>query len=113
MQQEIIKSNQRNYADADAKATVNMQLLNTFVDKTFEVCGNEVPACNVLVDLCYSDNKSKDLLWECCGNQLIKNMINNGYTTLRFPTKVDGDGEFTFKGYNFETREVDTNGFNW
>lgn len=113
MQQEIIKSNQRSYADADAKATVNMQLLSTFVDKTFEVCGNEVTACNVLVDLCYSDNKSKDLLWECCGNQLIKNMINNGYTTLRFPTKVDGDGEFTFKGYNFETREVDANGFNW
>ena len=96
--------------------SANQQFATTneeFVGLTIEVCGDIKTACNVLVDLCYSDNKSKDLLWECCGEQLIKNMIDNGYTTLHYPEKVENDGEFTFKGFNFEMKEVDTNGFNW
>lgn len=112
-QQELIKNSKSGYVDDESKTMANTQLLNTFIEKTFEVCGDEMVACNVLVDLCYSDNKSKDLLWQACGSQLIKNMVDNGYKTLRFPVKAEGDGEFTFKGYNFEMKEVDADEINW
>ena len=57
-------------------------------------------------------SKSKDLLWEMCGEQLIKNLIRNGYDKLSFPTKSE-NGDFTFKGIQFEMGEVDANEINW
>ena len=69
-------------------------------------------ATNVLVDICYADNKSKDLLWELCAEQMIKNLIANGYDKLHFPIK-DEDGDITFKGIKFRMEEVDANGINW
>lgn len=82
-------------------------------DKMMEACkGDEVLATNVLIDICYSDNKSKDFLWEMCGEQLIRNLINNGYSTLRFPMK-DEDGDIEFKGSKFKMKEVDANGISW
>lgn len=91
-----------------------MTLRENMRNEILEVCDyNEAMMCNVLVDLCYSDAKSKDLLWETCGEQLIKNMVKNGYSILRFPCQSEGEGEFTFKGLKFEMREVDVNEINW
>lgn len=87
-------------------------LMNEFVDRVYEVCGSQEVACNVLVDVCYKDNKSKQLLWDCCSEQLIKNLIANGYDTLHVPTK-DENGEFEYKSMKFTMREVDVNEANW
>ena len=87
-------------------------LKDEFVAKVYEICGSEEIACNVLVDICYKDNKSKQFLWDCCAEQLIKNMITNGYNTLHYPTKCE-DGDIEYKGQKFEMREVDANEINW
>ena len=87
-------------------------LKDEFVAKVYEICGSEEIACNVLVDICYKDNKSKQFLWDCCAEQLIKNMIANGYNILHFPTKSE-DGDIEYKGQKFEMREVDANEINW
>lgn len=87
-------------------------LMNEFVDRVYEVCGSQEVACNVLVDVCYKDNKSKQLLWDCCSEQLIKNLIANGYNVLHVPTK-DENGEFEYKSMKFTMREVDANEANW
>ena len=65
-----------------------------------------------MIDICYSDNKAKTLLWDIFGEQIIKNLIANGYDKLRFPIK-DEDGDITFKGMKFRMEEVDANGINW
>ena len=87
-------------------------LKDEFVAKVYEVCGSEEIACNVLVDICYKDNKSKQFLWDCCAEQLIKNIIANGYDTLHYPTKSE-IGDIEYKGQKFEMREVDANEINW
>jgi hypothetical protein len=87
-------------------------LKDEFVAKVYEVCGSEEIACNVLVDVCYKDNKSKQFLWDCCAEQLIKNLIANGYDTLHVPTK-DENGEFEYKSMKFTMREVDANEIDW
>ena len=108
----IVTTTQQKGVDVELQDVLKEQLKQEFVDKVYEVCGSEDVACNVLVDICYKDNKSKQLLWDCCAEQLIKNMIANGYNTLHYPTKCE-DGDIEYKGQKFEMREVDANEINW
>lgn len=110
--QTTIRSDRRKYVDQETQAIINKILLDNFKEQTIETCGDIDVATNVLVDVCYSDNKSKDLLWELCSEQLIRNLINNGYDTIRFPIQ-DRDGDIEFKGMKFKMEEVDANGINW
>jgi hypothetical protein len=110
--QTTIKSDRRKYVDQETQAIINKILLDNFKEQTIEVCGTIEVATNVLIDICYKDNKSKDLLWELCSEQLIRNLINNGYNKIHFPIKAE-NGDFYFKGDKFKMEEVDANGINW
>lgn len=108
----IIANTKRHMADTDSLEVIKEVMKNNLMEQVIQVCGDLDVACNVLVDICYKDVKSKDLLWEMCGEQLIKNLIRNGYNKLSFPTKSE-NGDFTFKGIQFEMGEVDANEINW
>jgi hypothetical protein len=102
----------RKEVDMGLLENIKQTLVEEFICQVYEVCGSQEVACNVLVDICYKDNKSKQLLWDCCSEQLIKNLIANGYDTLHVPTK-DENGEFEYKSMKFTMREVDANEINW
>ena len=108
----LTKINLRKYMDAESKAVVTTTLRSDLVQSIIEVCGTIEVATNIMVDLCYSNNKSKELLWEVCSEQLIKNLIHNGYNKIHFPIKAE-DGDLEFKGDKFKMEEVDANGINW
>lgn len=105
--QKTIK-NSKGYTDNESKMMANTLLLESFINKVYEVCGSEMVACNVLVDVCYKDHKSKDLLWACCSEQLIANLVHNGYNTLRYPVR-DEEGTIVFKSEKFSLREIELN----
>ena len=110
--QVIVKNNKSGYLDDENKASINYFLKQMFINAIEEECGNNEVGCNIMIDICYSDNKAKTLLWEMYAEQMIKNLIANGYDKLRFPTK-DEEGDITFKGIKFKMEEVDANGINW
>lgn len=107
----VIKNSTRGHLDDETKASINLMLRDTFKTQIEEVCGGSEVGCNVMVDICYSDNKSKNLLWDMFGEQIIKNMIANGYDKLHFPMK-DENGDFEFRGMKFKMCEVEANGIN-
>ena len=77
-----------------------------FLDECLQVCGNEDMLCNILVDLCYSTNKSKQFAWDLCGNIMIGNLLrHNGYI-MQFPLQSE-DGDFTYKGLTFKMEVVE------
>ena len=81
-------------------------MLENFTDLLYEVCGNEEVLCNVLVDICYNSNKSKSLLWDVCGDMLIRNLLKNKGNKLSFPLQSE-DGDFTYKGLTFKMEVVE------
>ena len=81
-------------------------MLENFTDLLYEVCGNEEVLCNVLVDVCYNSNKSKSLLWDVCGDMLIRNLLRNKGNKLSFPLQSE-DGDFTYKGLTFKMEVVE------
>ena len=108
----ILQNMNKGYLDVENKTSINLMLREQFKDKIIDQCNTIEECCNIMIDICYSDKNSKDLLWDMFGEQIIKNLIANGYDKLRFPTK-DEDGDIIFKGIKFRMEEVDANGINW
>ena len=108
----LVKASRESFMDGDSFDMASKMLQEDLIYDILVECKTIQVATNVLVDICYADNKSKDLLWELCAEQMIKNLIANGYDKLRFPIK-DEDGDIIFKGIKFRMEEVDANGINW
>ena len=108
----ILQNMNKGYLDVENKTSINLMLREQFKDKIIDQCNTIEECCNIMIDICYSDKNSKDLLWDMFGEQIIKNLIANGYDKLRFPTKNE-DGDIIFKGIKFRMEEVDANGIKW
>ena len=93
------------YDIEDIKLTLHEQ----FIEQCHEITSNEDELCNMVVDLCYSTNKSKQFAWELCGQTIIKNLLDKNGNVLSFP-KQSNETEFTYKGLTFkmEVVEVET-----
>ena len=81
-------------------------LLDGFKERLYNTCGNEDILCNVLVDVCYNTTTSKALLWDVCGDIIIRNLIRNKGNKLRFPMQSD-EVEFEYKGLTFKMEEIE------
>ena len=66
------------------------------------ICTNEAELCNIVLDICYSKEHSKQFAWDICGEQIIRNLINNTRSTLYYPEITDDDGyDFKYMGVKF------------
>ena len=111
--EEIVRFNtKRHLMDTESLYILKESMRNNTKTMLITECGSWEVACNILIDICYTNNKSKDMLWEFCSEQLIKNLISNGYNTIHFPIKAE-DGDLELKGDKFKMEEVDANGINW
>lgn len=63
-------------------------------------CPNEDILCNILLDLCYPNNSSKQFIWDMCGRKLIQNLLKRNNYKITYPVR-DPDGDILFKGERF------------
>ena len=101
-----LKTRLRTMGDSYEANDYKDTMLENFTDLLYKVCGNEEVLCNILVDVCYNSNKSKSLLWDVCGDTLIKNLLKNKSNKLYFPLQSE-DGDFTYKGLTFKMEVVE------
>ena len=89
------------YDNEDAKNVLH----ENFKEQCNLICTDKRVLCNIIVDLCYSNNKSKQFAWELCGDIIINNLLRHRGYKLSFP-KQSEDGDFTYKGLTFKMEEV-------
>jgi sulfur relay (sulfurtransferase) DsrC/TusE family protein len=77
---------------------------DTFKEKAFEICNNEDELCNMIVDLCYKSNTSKQFAWDIVGETIIKNLLKHNNYKIIYPT-LDENGDIEFGGYKFSMQE--------
>lgn len=65
------------------------------------VCSNESELCDIVLDICYKAEKTKQFAWDICGEVILNNLLRNNGGVIHFPQLVDGDGEFEYCGNNF------------
>ena len=81
-------------------------LLENFEKELETICVSRDVLCNVLIDVCYGTNKSKSLVWDICGDTMIKNLLSHKGNVLSFPLQSE-DGDFTYKGLTFKMEVVE------
>ena len=71
-----------------------------FIRRCATICPNEYELCDILVDICYTTNTSKEFAWSVCGETMLKNLLAcNGYA-IAFPV-ADEFGDIFFSGNRF------------
>lgn len=56
--------------------------------------------CDILLDICYSNAKSKQFVWDMCGDILVERLLERNYHQISFPVKSE-DGDFEYDGDSF------------
>ncbi|MEK4289388.1 hypothetical protein [Paenibacillus sp. FSL P4-0502] len=84
-----------------------------FKDEAYKINNNAEDLCNIIIKLIesgqkYGKNVSKSFLWDICGEQIIKNLLNKSNNIIRYPI-ADASGEVSYKGRTFKmiTQKVD------
>lgn len=69
------------------------------------ICPDERALCNIVLDLCYTRNASKQFAWDICGEEIIHNLLEKKYGLMSFPV-ADPDGDIEFCGDRYTVMTV-------
>ena len=84
-----------------------------FIDEFRAECASIVAEqsvlCDIIVDMCYSKEGSKQFAWDMVGDTIFENLLgsNDGY--VNYPVK-DDDGDFEYCGVRFSVERVKIRG---
>lgn len=81
------------------------RLLETFIEDMTSICPNEESLCDILLDICYTGKMSKTIVWDVCGTQIIKNMLEKHDNTLTYPEKSE-NADFCCCGTKFSNKTI-------
>ncbi len=93
-------ANKQRLDKEDVLLNRNMMLLK-FKWQCEKICPNAKELCDIVVDMCYSSEKSKQFAWDVSGETIIENLLEKNHSTINYPVLTTGDGEFEFGGEHF------------
>lgn len=96
------KSKTEKHGNSDIEIQQQRDILaQTFRSECEIVCSNESELCDIILDICYQSEKSKQFVWDICGNMILRNLLSHNGNIIYFPKKVESDGEFEYCGESF------------
>jgi hypothetical protein len=72
-----------------------------------EICNNDEMLCDLLLDYCYKYNGNKEILWNVCGETLLKRLSQG--RKLYYPM-ARSDGDFMVQGKRYVMKEYTVGG---
>ena len=98
------KISDRMYKMSKDDSIVERNLLKyNFIRKVNQKCPNKDELCNIVVDLCYKNDKNKQFAWDIAGDTFVKNLLKLNENKITYPVKDDcGDIEYGFVKYKMK-----------
>ena len=96
----FLKGSKKNDSTKEEREAFTLQLKDSFTDACYMVCPNTDTLTNILVDICYTSNKSKSFAWDIAGENIFNNVLRNNNNTIQYPVK-DKHGDIEFCGNRF------------
>ena len=109
-----IRNIKKNYAMRNDNSAEDDMVADLFLtkelwkEKCLSICNNEKVLTNILLEICYNSGNSKSMVWDVCGDQIVKNLLEKNNYTFKFPKK-DPNGDIEFDGNVFSISEVTVN----
>lgn len=114
--QKRVEAFQRKKRTEKLNSLENWEKKKVFIDwfkKECEIiCSNENELCDIVLDICYKTEKSKQFAWDICGDVILDNLLKNKCGIIHFPQLVNDNGDFEYCGENFVMREKKIGGDN-
>lgn len=86
--------------------TRHQMLADWFRSECEKVCPNEKELCDIVLDLCYRRNSSKQFAYDICGKVIIENLLEkNGYK-VSYPKQVESDEDYEYCGMKFRMETI-------
>lgn len=101
--QSLDRKNKQYKTSSDDKEACLYEMISDLKNRMLEVVSNEEELCNIVIDIAYSNKRSKNFAWQLFGERIIKNLLKNNNYTVSYPVMCnDEDKEFEYKGLPFK-----------
>lgn len=102
--------------DSDDLKKSRRVFLFEFRKKAYKICSGAEELCNIVVDICYRSEGSKQFAWDISGRQIIKNLLSKNNNEITYFEK-DDNGDIEYAGDRFTLKkkhvtEEELNGYN-
>lgn len=77
----------------------------SFVSELNKLKIDEEDLANIVVDLCYNSNNSKQFAWDVVGDKILLNLLKKNDYHISYPT-LDNNGDIKFNGHKFKISKV-------
>ena len=86
-------------------AMKKMMLQEEFGAKCAVVCPDSKILCDIVVDLCYRTEKSKQFAWDICGEEMLNNVLCHNNGVVRY-YQAARNGEIEYCGERFTEKTM-------
>ncbi len=106
--QEFAKISKIKRISIDDRKIHKKMLREGFKSQVYGLCNDAEELCNIVIDICYGTNKSKQFAWDICGDIIIQNLLKNNNYIVSYPV-IDECGDIEYGGEKFSmlTKEVE------
>lgn len=96
-----------NNQSGDEDDNVRQVLINKYQKEIFEVCNNEDMVCDILLDICYTSNQSKQFVWDICGDVIINRLLEKNNYEINIPIISDEKTNTYWQGDYYRLKKVE------
>ena len=80
-------------------------MVKYFKQECEHICSNDKSLCNIVIDLCYKSNGTKQFVWDMVSNVIIDTLLEKNNCDVSYPIE-DPNGDIQFRGRTFSMRTI-------
>jgi len=93
--------------DEEEHTNLRFVMIQDFRRECQIACSNKNQLCDILLDMCYQKEGSKQFVWDMAGDDIIEALLKNNNGCISFPVH-DENGDIAFGGemFTFVTKQI-------
>ena len=105
--QEYMQYSKKERLDEDEHANHRVVMIQEFKKECQMVCSSSSQLCDILLDICYRKEGSKQFVWDIASEEIIDNLLRNNDWYILYPIIDDnGDVEFGGERFSFSIKQI-------
>lgn len=82
-------------------------IINKYQSEVFKICNDEDMVCDILIDICYSSNQSKQFMWDICGDVIVKRLLEINNNIINIPIVTQEITNTYWQGEYYKLKEIE------